>query len=297
MEKKKILICGAGSIGVYVGTKLHLRNHDVKLLGRRKLRKVKETIIINEKKYEVPEKLFRLPRNYKADFIFVTTKLYDFEKMIELIRKKKIRYSKIAAIQNGLVDISKYSRKLGHTIIPVTVFAGFNLIGKEILVRPTKIGWVTKPSRTGKEISKILTDAGIPCVPKRNFDLLRAEKTIVNCCLNGLSAIENKPFCDLFKNKKIKERIHKIFEETYHILKRKYKLGNPKKIEKNMFKTWSKLKHYSSTYQDIKSKRENEIPFFNGYVVELGKKYSLPVGYNQIIINEIDKLILGKFKN
>ena len=75
MKKKRILICGAGSIGVYVGIRLHMNNHDVKLVGRRKLRGVKETIIIDGKEYGVPEKLFRIPENYPADINFVTTKL------------------------------------------------------------------------------------------------------------------------------------------------------------------------------------------------------------------------------
>ena len=83
-----MLVCGAGSIGVYVGTKLHLRNHDVLLVGRRKLRQVKETIIIDGKKYEVPEKLFEIPKNHEADIVFVTTKLYDFEPMINAIKNK-----------------------------------------------------------------------------------------------------------------------------------------------------------------------------------------------------------------
>lgn len=290
MEKKRVLICGAGSIGVYVGTSLHLRNHDVKLIGRRKLRKVKETIDIEGKKYDVPEKIFRFPKNYETDFVFVTTKLYDFGHMINLIKEKKVKYSRIAAVQNGLVDTSKYSKILKKKIIPITVFAGFNLIGNKILVRPTKIGWVTEYSQEGREISKILLDAGIPCTPRKNFDSLRAEKTIVNCCLNALSAIENKKFCDLFKNKEIKKRINNIFEETYNILKNKYRLREFDKMKKDMFKTWAKMEHYSSTYQDIKSGRQNEVPFFNGYIAELGRKYSLPVEHNLAIINDINNI-------
>lgn len=291
MEKKRILVCGAGSIGVYVGTSLHQRKHDVKLFGRRKLRQVKETVIIDNKKYEVPEKLFQIPKDYKADIVFVTTKLYDFEKMIKLIKRNKLKFIKISAIQNGLVDTSKYAKMLGHRIIPVVVFAGFNLSGNEIKVRPTKIGWVTEYSKSGKEISRILKDAGIPCSSRKNFDALRAEKTIVNCCLNALSAIENKPFCSLFENEKIKARISLLFDETYNILKNKYKLKDCEKMKKEMFKTWAKMKHYSSTYQDIKSGRKHEVPYFNGYIVELGKKYSMPVEHNQAVIKDVNKLV------
>jgi hypothetical protein len=50
-----------------------------------------------------------------------------------------------------------------------------------------------------------------------------------------LSAIENKPFCDLFKNEKTKERINKLFAECYNILIRYYPLEPSEKIKKRMF--------------------------------------------------------------
>lgn len=291
MKKKKILICGAGSIGIYLGVMLHLQKHDVKLVGRKKLREAGKKININGKEYKIPEKLYRIPENYKADIVFITTKLYDFDNMIRLIKKSRINYSKIAAIQNGIINFVEYSKILKHKIIPIVVFSGFNLIKGEILVNPTKIGWITENSKNGKDVSKVLSDAGIPCKSRKDFNSLRAEKMIVNCCLNALSAIENKPFCELFKNKKTKERINMLFDETYNILGKECSLKNPKKMKKDMFRTWAKLKHYSSTHQDVKSGRMNEIRFLNGKIVELGKKYSLPMKNNKFIVNEIKNKI------
>ncbi len=46
---KKILICGAGSIGIYLGAKLHAKDHDVTLFGRSKLQNVGSEIFINNK--------------------------------------------------------------------------------------------------------------------------------------------------------------------------------------------------------------------------------------------------------
>lgn len=290
MKKKKILICGAGSIGVYIGAKLHSKKHDVKLFGRRKLGGVGDEIIINNKKFKIPEKVFKTPRNEKYDFIFITTKLYDLDYMIKLIKRNKIRGPIFVGIQNGLVDTSKYEKLLKKEITPIVVFSGFNLKKNEIYVNPTPIGWVTENSQKGRKISLLLFGAGIPCKPSKDFDSLRAEKTIVNCCLNALSAIENKPFCDLFKNKRTRERIEKLFEECYNILGKKYKLDDAKKIKRRMFKNWSGLKHYSSTCQDINSRRKNEVKFFNGYIAELGKKYSLPVKNNQEILMDIRKI-------
>lgn len=290
MKKKKVLICGAGSIGVYVGVKLHLKNHDVKLFGRKKLRRVGEEIIIDNRKFKVPERVFRIPKNEEHDFIFITTKLYDLDSMINLIKKNKIKGQIFVGIQNGLVNTSKYEKLLKKEIVPVTVFSGFNLKKNEIHINPTRIGWKTEDSRNGKKISCLLLDADIPCHSSKNFDSLRVEKTIVNCCLNALSAIENKSFCDLFKNKKTKERIEKLFGECYNILSKEYKLDNSSKMKKRMFKNWSKLNHYSSTCQDIHSGRKLEVKFFNGLIVNLGKKHNLPVENNKEILMDIREM-------
>lgn len=294
MEKKQILICGAGSIGVYLGAKLYSKGHDVKLFGRRKLREVQEKTIIDGKEFKVPEKVFRVPGNEKHDFIFITTKLYDFDKMVELIRKNKIKGKIVASVQNGLVDTSKSSRILGKRIVPVTVFSGFNLKDGKIETSPTPIGWRTELSREGKEVEKLLSSADVNCRADRNYDSLRAEKTIVNCCLNALSAIENKPFCDLFKNKRTMGRIEKVFKECYSILSRDYSLEKEETMMKNMVKNWSKLRHFSSTCQDVRSGRKNEAKFFNGYVAKLGKTYNLQAEENKKILEEIKEVGSGR---
>lgn len=291
MEKKKVLICGAGSIGVYVGVKLHKKKHNVKLFGRRKLSHVGDEVIINNKKFLVPEKIFKMPKNEKHDFVFITTKLYDLDYMVNLIKKNNIQSPMLIGIQNGLVDTKKYSKVLNKRIIPIVVFSGFNLKGNSLRVTPTHVGWKTEYTKQGKLISRFLLDAGIPCTADKNFDSLRAEKTIVNCCLNGLSAIENKPFCDLFENEKSRERIDKLFQECYEILAKEYKLDNKEEIKKRMFKQWSKLKHYSSTCQDIHSGRKHEIKYFNGYIAELGKKHNLPIENNQEILKDIREIV------
>ena len=288
---KKILVCGAGSIGVYLGTLLYSKGNEVTLFGRRKLKKVEGSeIFINGKKFKVPEKIFKLPKNGKYDLIFITTKLYDFDYIINAIKKSRIKSGIISSVQNGLLDTSKYSKILGKRIIPITVFAGFNLKNNRIDVNTTSVGWKTELSANGREISRILLNAGIPCTADRKFDSLRAEKTIVNSCLNALSAIENKTFKELFSNKKTSERISLLFDECYNILKKEHKLDNKIQMKKALFKNWSKLNHYSSTCQDLHSGRPTEARFFNGYILKIGEKHKLPAENNKKILKEIKEV-------
>lgn len=288
---KKILICGAGSIGVYLGTLLYSKGNNVTLFGRRKLKKVEgNEIFIDGKKFRVPEKIFEIPHKEKYDFVFLTTKLYDTDYMVRVLKKSGIKAALIVSIQNGLVNMSKYSKSLNKKIIPVTVFSGLNLSGNKLHVSPTKVGWITENSTNGKKVSNLISSSGIKCNASKDFNSLRAEKTIVNCCLNVLSAIENKPFSELFHNNKTRERIESLFYECYNILSKEYKLDNVEKMKKRMIKHWAKLKHYSSTCQDLHSGRPTEARFFNGYMVELGLKHKLPVENNKKIMKEINQL-------
>ena len=96
-----------------------------------------------------------------------------------------------------------------------------------------------------------MLDVKIPCSADKKFNLLRAEKTIVNSCLNALSAVENKPFCDLFSNKNTRKRIDQLFDECYNVLGKKYNLDKKEKMRKKMVKQWSKLRTKQPNFFDI----------------------------------------------
>ena len=79
-------------------------------------------------------------------------------------------------------------------------------------------------------------------------------------------------------------------EECYRVLSKSYKLEKSEIVKKRMFKNWGNVEHYSSTCQDINSGRKNESCFFNGYIIELAKKYNIPVEENKKILQEISHI-------
>ena len=240
MNKKKVLICGAGSIGIFLGAKVYSKNHEVYLFGRRKLKAAeneRNEIFINNKKFRMPLQIYEMPRKARYDFIFITSKIYDLDKVIMLISKSKLKGKIFIGIQNGLVDTSRYKKILHNTrITPICIFGGFKIEKNKLKSLHTSIGWITENSKNGKEISKFLLSCGILCVAKKNFNVFRAEKMIVNCTLNGLSAIEKRTFKQLFSKKETAERISGLFDECYNILKREYYLDKQDKMKKRFFK-------------------------------------------------------------
>ncbi len=286
-KEVKVLICGAGSIGIFLGAKIKKKGYDVCLFGRRKLKNAGEKeVYINGKKYDMPLRVFSIPKNTRYDFVFLTCKLYDMPKIVSLIKKSKIKSKILINVQNGLVDNSKFEKMLGKKILPICVFGGFKIEDNKIKSSPTKIGWLTEYSGNGKEISSFVSSCNIKCKAEKKFDSYRAEKMLINCCLNGLSAIEKKPFNELFSSKQVEDRINKLFEESYEILKKRYPLDNKELLKKRMVKNWSKVNHYSSTYQDVISGRKSEISFFNGYLKKLGHIYHVKTNENNKVLQD-----------
>lgn len=293
MEKKRVLICGAGSIGIFLGAKICSKKHEVHLFGRRKLKAAeneRDEVYINNKKFKLPLQIYKLPKKTRYDFIFITSKLYDLDKMIKLIKKSKLKGKIFVGIQNGIIDVSKYQKILKKQMIPICVFGGFRIEKNNLKSLPTSVGWLTEYSRDGEEISKFISSCGILCRAKKNLDVFRAEKMIVNCSLNGLSAIEKKTFKQLFSKKQTKERINRLFDECHNILKQEYPLNKKEKMKKSFFNNWNNVNHYSSTYQDLMSKRKSEIDFFNGTLIRLANKHNLNAEENKKILEDFKKI-------
>jgi ketopantoate reductase len=180
----KILIIGAGSIGVYLGVKLYSSGNNVTILGRDKLRKVHDTIIIEDRSYKVPKKIFSLPEKGEFDYIFITSKLYDLEDNLRLVSRSKIKFKAIISIQNGIVDQSVYKKYLDKLkYCTISVFEGYRLVENQLLIYKSQTGWKTEDSSLGNKIAVLLQEAGINCQSEPMLEKIKAEKTIMNCSM------------------------------------------------------------------------------------------------------------------
>ena len=86
----RVLIVGAGAIGIYLGCKLSYFNHDVSLVGRRKLKALGDSISIDDKNYPIAGKTYSIPKNQKFDFVFVASKINDVKNILGKLKKNNI---------------------------------------------------------------------------------------------------------------------------------------------------------------------------------------------------------------
>lgn len=278
----KILVWGAGYIGIFLGAKLYAMGHNVVLYGRRKLKNLINPILINGEVYQIPSRTYQLEiDNY--NIILVTAKLYDVKSALEEIRKYQFHPQIIGFLQNGIVDQSFYEEFASHPgFITFSVFNGYNLAGNEILVRESELGLQVEDTWAGQRICEVLTAADIKCYTTSNMPQTRARKLVVNAALNALSAIERKTIGDLIKNRQLKAVIEGIVRESWEVLKDDYNLPSLTFLQKEIFSLSEQVKeHYSSMYQDLISGRKTEIEFINGTIIRLGKERGIPTPCNQ----------------
>jgi len=244
-----ILIVGAGSIGVYLGTLLNSKGHNVFLLGRKKLKKLHETILIGESVYSMPKRIYSFPKNKYYDFVFITSKLYDLESNLKKINENHIKTKYLLSIQNGIVETDLYEKYVKEfNFSSISVFEGFRIVENQLIVNQSKSGWKTDNSKTGNETAKILQSIGINCTTESDLDSIKAEKTIMNCCVNLLSAIKKKTFFELYSELKTKNIMDKLFDESYEVLVKEYNLKPKEKLKELFYQIIKPMKHYSSTY-------------------------------------------------
>lgn len=284
----KILVFGAGAIGIFLGTKLFAAGHDVVLHGGRKLDRLTDPIWINQSVYSLPPRLAYLaPTDY--NILFITTKLYDVPRALADLRKYSFNPQILAFIQNGIVEPDFYAEFKYHPgFLTLSAYDGYNLVGNQILVMPSELGFQIEDSAVGKQVQQLLSSAQIYCETTPNIAQFRAKKLIFNSAVNALSAIEQQPYGKLIHNPQHKQIIDGILQEGWQILGDDYPLPPLELLKQEIYRLTQQVSdHYSSMYQDLISGRNTEIEFLNGLLIKLGKLKGIPTPYNQLVYSQL----------
>jgi len=283
--QKKILIYGAGSIGSYLATKLFAKGHDVDVIGRDKAKAIGNKIYINGVEYDFPKVYDDIDSNKKYDYVFLTSKYYDLKRNLETISNSGVKVDLIVLIQNTYIDNSWYINIIRNTpFVVVSVIEGFNLEGNKLHLSKAS-GWFLEDDMLSKDVYNLLKSSDINTQLTEDIDIKRAEKTVYNCALNAICAIEEKPFNELFKDKEILKTMQGLFDETYEVLSELIPMHSKRSLW-NSFMALKTMDHYSSTYQDVKKNKKTEVYFLNGFIIELGRKMGIPTPNNSTLIRQ-----------
>lgn len=311
----KILVIGAGAVGIGLASSMRSQNVNVALYARGETAKAikqngiercglfthytfsKDDIEVFESYEEIPEDSF--------DYVFITSKTTankDISKKLNENRRILKDNFKIIIFQNGFGNDEPYLRFFTKKeVFSARIITGFarperHISEVTVYTEPIQIGSLQNEDASClKEIASMITSSGIECEITDEVDKYLWAKMLYNCALNPLESILNVNYGKLTENEYSIEIMNNIIDEIFEVIdKSPYEtFWNSSDEYKNIF--YSKLvpdtyNHYSSTHQDIMNKQKTEIDSLNGKVIQLGELYDVDVNTNKTIYNLIKSI-------
>ena len=286
----KILVIGAGGVGIGLATSVASQGANVSIYARGETAKaikengIKRTGLFTHyevKDIPVYEKYEDIPKN-SFDYIFIaskTTANEDIAKNLNDNRDILKDSTKIIIFQNGFGNDEFYLEYFTK---------------KQVLyTEPILLGSLQKEDpKDLQEIADLITESGINCEITYEVDKYLWAKMLYNCTLNPLGAILDVTYGQLTENQYTLEIMNSIIDEIFEVINASpYEtLWQSPEEYRDLF--YSKLvpdtyNHYSSTHQDIQRKIPTEIDSLNGKVIQLGEANNINVNTNKLIYNLI----------
>lgn len=289
MSFNKIFVLGAGAVGSSYGALLSRKN-DVTLIGNKAhLNAINSEGLtlagdIQEKYFIKAEpKIKEIPTE---SLILLTTKAHDSARAIKGIKDMLKEDTIILILQNGLGNKEAVKAIVGNK---AEVIRGVPKIAAEFLKAGEVTFWngetILEKTRTGKAIATLFNECGLKARVSDEIDKEIWTKLILNCVVNPLTAILQ------IKNNKI--LVDSLKPLRSRIMKECVEVGTREGIEfqpnvnESIDKCISRYENYSSMCQDIMKRKETEIDFINGKIVELGRKHRIPTPINEAMTSLI----------
>lgn len=314
----KILIEGAGAIGIALGASMISQNQEVSFYAREKTAKelkkgIERTGIFKHLKYS--SDMYKVHTNYENipkntfDFVFITSKTIANEDIAKRLNENRSILKdniKIIIFQNGFGNDEAYLKYFdSDQLYCARVITGFqrpkrNISEVTVHTEPILIGSLQDANIQKVEpIAKLISNSGIPSKTTNNIAKFLWSKMLYNCTLNPLGAILNVKYGELTENSYFICIMNQLIDEIFNVIEASGYKSNWDNSEDYKKIFYSKLvpetyNHFSSTYQDIKKKHKTEIDSLNGKVIAIGNMYNVDVSLNKVIYNMI-KAIESRF--
>lgn len=157
----------------------------------------------------------------------------------------------------------------------------------------TTLGALSSAART-QDLAALLHDlrnTGLLLKTTATIGKVLLEKVMVNAAINGLTAIHNCPNGKLLEIPAARAQLRRLVEELQTVLQ----ASNEEQLAALLPRTVQQViehtaQNFSSTYQDVKHRRQTEIDFINGYVCKLGQQLGVDTPCNQEIVAAIRAL-------
>ena len=303
-EKTKVGIVGMGPVGLILAVKLAEAGCDVALCDKDeyKLKAVREEGVVLQHMFAGTTRFDKIYNSVAQmshldlDYLIFSLKSYQTPgsvKEAEMLRTEKLT---VIAAQNGIeveellfpvFGESKTLRMIinyaGNTVSP-------NVVRVSFFTPPNYVGSVDD-NRTaeGQRFADILNSVNFTTEYVNGFELSKRawEKTILNAALSPLCGVGRMTMAEAMADPETLELIEQIIVEGIEVAE-KEKIRFPDDfIRKCIRYLKAGGDHFPSLAIDLINNRQTEIDYFNGKIVEYGKKHYVRTSLNLAFTNMV----------
>ncbi len=309
MEKSnpiKVAIVGVGPVGMIMAVKLKEAGCDVSLVVRNKIKlnQIKSEGIKLEGKIKsiahfdhVYETLNDLAKEkLDLDYLVFSLKSYQIKSAANEALKIDTDKLTIISAQNGidveelLIPIFGSDKILRMVVNYAGNLSAPNVVNVTFFNPPNYLGSIDD-SRTqqAEEFSELLNETGLTTQAVNSYEILKRtwEKTILNASLSPLCGVGRLTMAEAMADPDTVELIEQIINEAIVVAEAE-KIRFPDDFVRTCMRYLKKGgNHFPSLAGDVINNRQTEIDYFNGKIVEYGKKHYIRTSLNLAFTNMV----------
>lgn len=300
----KIGIIGLGPVGMILADKFQEAGCDVALCVRNEVKhnKIKNDGIVLENVIQSKAKfknVFRSIKEFEAldlDYLVFALKSYQVETALEEAASLNTDKLTVVAAQNGIDVEELLVPAFGESKILRMIV---NFAGNVVTPNTTKVTFFTPPNYIGsindsktKEaeiFAELLNSVKLTTNAVDSFELLKRswEKTILNSSLSALCGVGRLTMAEAMNDPDTVELIEQIISEAVDVAENE-KIHFPDDFIRLCMRYLKKGgDHFPSLALDIINNRQTEIDYFNGKIVEYGRKHYVRTSLNLSFTNMV----------
>ena len=308
----KVLVFGAGAVGLGLSSFLLQAGHRVHLVGK------EQTVVALRKnglkRQGIFGPAFFTPQQLTAssnlaetgretfDFYLVCTKSFDTENSARQLKSESTlahQKSPIVLCQNGWGNAEIFSRFFSpKQVYNARVITGFirpepHVVDVTVHAQPVHLGSLFDGNATHLQLlADALSLGGLPSSVTDDIGKDLWAKMLYNCPLNALGAVLQVPYGHLGEDENSRVLMERIVREVFQVMQG---LGHAshwpsagdylKDFYENLLP--STYSHESSMLQDIRAGRITEIEALNGVIVREGRRLKIDITCNETVRNQI----------
>lgn len=314
--KQRVLIVGAGAIGVAAGACLASQGWEIAYLARENTAKaVRSGGIVKTGLFgdiEIPASALTVYTDYEDlpsepvyDYVLVCAKTNanaEIAARLGMRRRCMKEEAKLVLLQNGWGNEIHYLQAGGfpkETVYHARVITGFertapNRSRVTVHTAPILFGSLFAPGQTApvEPLAAAISAAGIPSETSETMEAALWAKMLYNTTLNPLGAILGVCYGRLTECRESREIMDALIDETFLVIRAAGYRTFWENAEDYRQVFYDKLvpdtyHHRSSTLQDIEKRQHTEIGTLNGCVLALAQQYGIAVPNHQMIVRLI----------